>query len=77
MDLDSKTEAFINELSEALDNEEQKLMPETLLIDIDWDSLAVISSIALIDEHFNVSVSASQISNCKSIYDLIQLGLAS
>jgi acyl carrier protein len=38
-----------------------------------WDSLAVIGFIALIDQHFNMSVPASQILDCKSVADLAGL----
>lgn len=38
-----------------------------------WNSLAVISFMALVDEHFGISLQARQISECKTIADLIGL----
>ena len=34
-----------------------------------WDSLAVIGFIALLDQHFSVSVPATRILNCKTAAD--------
>ena len=38
-----------------------------------WDSLAVIGFIALLDQHFSVSVPATRILNCKTAADLADL----
>lgn len=38
-----------------------------------WDSLAVIGFIALLDQHFGVSVPASKIADCRTIDDLAGL----
>ena len=48
--------AFISGLAEALEIEESSITPDTLFDQVDWDSLAVISAIALIDEHFCVMI---------------------
>ncbi len=39
----------------------------------EWDSIAIISLIALADERFNKSVSASQIQNCHTVDDVVTL----
>jgi acyl carrier protein len=39
----------------------------------DWDSLAVISTIALIDEFFNCTVSGQALSDCKKVADIVLL----
>ena len=36
----------------------------------EWDSLAVIGFVALLDEHFSRSVPAVKISDCKTVSDL-------
>ena len=55
-------------IEEMLDVEEGSLNAETRLDDIEnWDSMAVISLIALVDEHFNKPLSASQIRKFKTI----------
>jgi acyl carrier protein len=39
----------------------------------DWDSLAVISTIALIDELFNCTVSGQALEGCKTVGDIERL----
>ena len=65
--------AFLSGLADALEIEESSLTPNTLFNEIDWDSLAVISSIALIDEHFGVMIPGQDISECKGMPDLLSL----
>lgn len=38
-----------------------------------WDSLAVVSTLALIDEVHDVSVSAEDLAECKTVGDIRQL----
>jgi acyl carrier protein len=38
-----------------------------------WDSLAVVSTIALIDEHFDVMISGKQLAGCKTVSDIDSL----
>jgi acyl carrier protein len=42
----------------------------------EWDSIAIISLIALADERFNMSISASQIQNCHTVNDVVTLLLS-
>ena len=72
--MDDNLKPFLEELAEALDIEDQELEVTTKLEDLDWDSLAVISSIALIDEYFNRKISANEISQCSTIGDLLNIG---
>jgi acyl carrier protein len=39
----------------------------------DWDSLAVISTIALIDELFNCTVSGQALEGCRTVADIERL----
>lgn len=68
-----KSEAFLSALAFALELDPESLTPTTSFSEIDWDSLAVISAIALIDEHFGVMVPGQAISECAGIPDLISL----
>ena len=70
---DQNVKDFLNELAESLEMKDGELSENTKLEDLDWDSLAVISSIALLDEYFNKTVSASQIAECKTIDDLLKI----
>ena len=65
--------AFISGLADALEIEECSLTPDTLFEEVDWDSLAVISAIALIDEHFGIMIPGQEISDCKGMPDLLLL----
>ena len=53
--------------------EPDSLDENTTFEEIDWDSLAIISTIALVDEHFNVMVSGSNLENCNSIKTLLSI----
>jgi len=41
--------------------------------DIGWDSLAAVGFIALVDEHFEITVSPNALRNSKTVHDLIRL----
>jgi acyl carrier protein len=41
--------------------------------EITWDSLFVISAIAMIDEHFGMTMDAKSILNSKTLFDLVNL----
>jgi len=59
-------------LEEMLDIEEGTLKEDTLLADIDeWDSMAIISLIALLDEKFGKSLSSAQIKQFKVVQDIL------
>ena len=64
---------FLPRLAEALEIDESSLTPDTLFDAIDWDSLAVISTIALVDEQFGVMIPGQDISECKGMSDLLLL----
>ncbi len=72
-----KTKDFINELKEALEieDEDQEITLETNLKDLEeYDSLSVLSIIAMIDKNFGKqipSVNFVKITTVKSLIDLI------
>ena len=55
--------SFLESLSESIELEDGILKEDTNLEDIEWDSLAVISCIALADEHFNVMITGEELAN--------------
>lgn len=65
--------AFFSGLADALEIDETSLTADTLFSEVDWDSLAVISAIALIDEHFGIMIPGQEISECKGMPDLLSL----
>ena len=66
-----KTE-FYQRLAEILDVEEVK--PENVLKDFDgWDSLAILSTLAMADAKYGVSIKADEIRSVVSVEDLARL----
>ena len=65
---------FISLLEEASEADENSLSEETLLEELEvWDSLAIVSFIALVDEHLEVTLSPDKLANAKSVQDLIAM----
>lgn len=61
----------LNELEELLDIEKDTLSEEAELEQLDeWDSLAVISLIAMFDESFGEVITPAQIKEFKTIKDI-------
>ncbi len=70
-----KTEEFIKELVSTLEIEEreQEITLETNLKDLDdFDSLSVLSIIAMIDKNFGKQLSAKQFAEINTIRNLIE-----
>jgi acyl carrier protein len=67
-----KKQEFIQELALALERPDEGLEEQMLLADIpEWDSLAVISFIALVDEHFGAPVEGEKLATATTVADLI------
>lgn len=66
----SDMDTFHAELAEVLELEPAEVTPELRLDDTAWDSLAVVSTIALIDELFDQAVSADALANCETVGDI-------
>lgn len=62
-------------LAEILEIDTKDCTPDFILTEgaADWDSLAVISTIALIDELFNCTVSGQALGDCKTVADIDRL----
>ena len=58
-------------IEEAIDVDEGTLSPETVLADVDeWDSIAALSLIVMLDENFNRTISGDQIKALKTVEDI-------
>ncbi len=66
-------EAFYTGLAEILEIEPAQVTAELDLVDHNWDSLAVVSTIALCDECFNVMLDGQALTNCKTVADIEKL----
>ena len=61
-------------LEEMLELDEGTLKPETLLADLEeWDSIAILSFIVLLDEEFGKSVKAAEIRKFNTIADALKI----
>lgn len=59
-------------LEETLDTDEGVLTPETRLSDVDeWDSIAALSLIVMLDEEFEKSISGEEIKALVTISDIL------
>ena len=59
-------------IEEVLDVEEGSLSPETELADVDeWDSIAALSLIVMLDEKFEKTVSGAQIKALETVNDIL------
>lgn len=62
---------FLEEMADVLEVED---VTESLEFDKDvFDSLAVVSTIALIDEYFDVTVNGKQLANSNTVADILDL----
>jgi len=65
---------FLTQLEDVLEADGGTITGAELLAELDgWDSLAVVSFIARIDELFDVTLSPEKIARSKSVSDLIAL----
>ena len=69
-DFEIAQEPFLRELADLLSASRQSLAPEFALTEENWDSMTVISCIALIDRHFDVTVPGDSLMACQSVRDL-------
>lgn len=68
------SEYVLNLLEELLEFDSGPLLADRLLNTIEsWDSLAIISFIALIDEKINVVLDGNSLANANTIEDLLKL----
>ena len=65
-------EKFINLFCETLEIEDAQVTSETIFRDLEqWDSLAYLSVIAMIDEEFDIQIEGAEFKELKTIGDLI------
>lgn len=64
----------LNILEELLDIEKDTLQEETALDQInEWDSIAVISTIAMFDSYFGKDITSAEVKGFKSIKDITDI----
>ncbi len=69
-----KKSEFYRELEEVLEADSGSISGDEVLADFDaWDSLAVLTFIAMVDEKFEVTLTASKLALVKTVTDLVAL----
>ncbi|MBM3333241.1 acyl carrier protein [Candidatus Sumerlaeota bacterium] len=61
---------FYEGLAEILEVEVGEVNSDLALDEGNWDSLAIVSTIALIDEVYDKTISGEALENCKTVGDL-------
>lgn len=61
---------FYEGLAEIFEVEPNQISPDFILDEGNWDSLAIVSTIALIDEVYDKAVGGEVLENCKTVADL-------
>lgn len=64
---------FYEGLAEILEVAPETIKPELTLEEEQWDSMAVISCVALIDEVYGQLISGSSLTTCKTVADIQNL----
>jgi len=63
-------EKFYVGLAEILEIDVAKVGPGLNLKELVWDSLAIVTTIALVDECFDVMLSGAALANCNTVADI-------
>jgi len=64
---------FYKGMSDIFEVELTEISEEYILNENNWDSLAIISTIALVDNCYGLILSGNDLYNCKNIGDIIKL----
>lgn len=64
---------FYEGMAEILEIEPGEVGPDLPLSEENWDSLAIVSTIALIDEVYDKTVSGEALERCKTVGEIEQL----
>jgi acyl carrier protein len=67
------TDEFGRGLAEILDIDQEILTPDLPLNEENWDSMAMISTIGLIDETYGITVPVERLTRCCSVGELTAL----
>ena len=67
-------EAFLNQLAEALNAPDANLQSGTKLVDLpNWDSLAILTTISMLDMEYEVTVTGTELQTCVTVDDIFKL----
>lgn len=59
-------------IADAVDADEELIKPETILAELEeWDSMAVIAVISMLDKKYKIQLRADQIKSLKTVNDVL------
>jgi acyl carrier protein len=64
---------FFNGMADILEIDADKIVPQLNLADYAWDSLAIISTIALVDDLFDQMLDGQALAQCVTMADVLAL----
>lgn len=64
---------FYNGMAEIFEINFEEVKPELNLSSHNWDSLAIVSTIALVDDCFNIMLDGNSLGSCKTLVDIEKL----
>jgi len=64
---------FFNGMADILEIDADKISPQLNLADYAWDSLAIISTIALVDDLFDQMLDGQALAQCVTLGDVLAL----
>tara|TARA_B100000524_G_scaffold123298_1_gene60613 strand:+ start:123 stop:347 length:225 start_codon:yes stop_codon:yes gene_type:complete len=68
----NKEKLFLSKFIDELGLEDSTTL-DSSLDDLGWDSLAVITAIAIFDEIYGITLVVERLKNCKTIRDIVNL----
>ncbi len=64
---------FYEGLAEIFEISLEEIKPELDMQSVAWDSLAIVSTIALVDDCFNIMLDGKSLGSCKTLADIEML----
>lgn len=64
---------FLKDLANELEVDARTMDDSFSLMGDSWDSVTVLSTVALIDDHFDVSVEGSELEDCENVGQVLSL----
>jgi acyl carrier protein len=64
-------EEFLQNLAEALNQPDLQIDPQQKIKDLpNWDSLAILTTLSMLDQEYGVSMSGTELQSCETVADL-------
>ncbi|MES2105941.1 MAG: phosphopantetheine-binding protein [Pseudomonadota bacterium] len=64
---------FFEGMAEILEIDADKVNVELNLVDYAWDSLSIVSTMALVDDIYNIMLDGQSLAKCEKIADILAL----